>query len=281
MRKRGYITELFGYNTKMDNKQTLDHTFVVCAYKESPYLEACVDSLLAQTARSRILIATSTDNDHIRRIAQDRGLEMHFSGRPSDIAGDWNYAYTRAETRYVTIAHQDDIYEPDYALTAVSMMEKRKRPLLFFSDYYELRNGERADQNANLLIKKMLLLPVRIPFFSGKKACKRAILSLGNPICCPSVTYARENLPRALFRKGMKSNIDWQAWAAAADMTGDFVYFPRPLMAHRIHEESTTTQIIGSSARTLEDLYMLEQFWPSPVAKLINRLYRKAEQSNG
>ena len=91
----------------MDNKQTLDHTFVVCAYKESPYLEACVDSLLAQTARSRILIATSTDNEHIRRIAGSRGLEVFFSARPSDIAGDWNYAYTRAGTRYVTIAHQD------------------------------------------------------------------------------------------------------------------------------------------------------------------------------
>ena len=79
----------------------------------------------------------------------------------------------------------------------------------------------------------------------------------------------------------MKSNIDWQAWTAAADMDGDFVYCPHPLMAHRIHEQSTTTEIIGSSARTLEDLYMLEQFWPSPVAKLINRLYRQAERSNG
>ena len=265
----------------MENKQTLDHTFVVCAYKESPYLEACVDSLLAQTARSRILIATSTDNEHIRRIAGSRGLEVFFSARPSDIAGDWNYAYTRAGTRYVTIAHQDDIYEPDYALTAVSMMENRMKPLLFFSDYYELRDQEKVYQNLNLRIKKLLMLPARIPFLSGKKACKRAMLSVGNPICCPSVTYARENLPRALFRKGMKSNIDWQAWTAAADMDGDFVYCPRPLMAHRIHEQSTTTEIIGSSARTLEDLYMLEQFWPSPVAKLINRLYRQAERSNG
>lgn len=153
----------------MENKQTLDHTFVVCAYKESPYLEACVDSLLAQTARSRILIATSTDNEHIRRIAGSRGLEVFFSARPSDIAGDWNYAYTRAGTRYVTIAHQDDIYEPDYALTAVSMMENRKKPLLFFSDYYELRDQEKVYQNLNLRIKKLLMLPARIPFLSGKK----------------------------------------------------------------------------------------------------------------
>ena len=84
------------------------HTFVICAYQESPYLEECADSLLAQTVESRILIATSTDNEHIRRIAKARGLEVRFSGRPSDIAGDWNYAYRQAERKYVTIAHKDD-----------------------------------------------------------------------------------------------------------------------------------------------------------------------------
>ena len=36
------------------------HTFVICAYGESPYLEACIRSLLSQTEKSRILCATST-----------------------------------------------------------------------------------------------------------------------------------------------------------------------------------------------------------------------------
>lgn len=36
------------------------HTFAVCAYRESPFLEDCVRSLVRQTVKSRILIATST-----------------------------------------------------------------------------------------------------------------------------------------------------------------------------------------------------------------------------
>ena len=44
---------------KTENKE---HTFVVCAYGESPYLEKCIDSLEKQTVKSRILIATSTPN---------------------------------------------------------------------------------------------------------------------------------------------------------------------------------------------------------------------------
>ena len=38
------------------------HTFAVCAYKESPYLEACIQSLLDQTVRTDIIVATSTPN---------------------------------------------------------------------------------------------------------------------------------------------------------------------------------------------------------------------------
>ena len=38
-----------------------DHVFVVLAYRESPYLEACIRSLENQTVRSRMIIATSTE----------------------------------------------------------------------------------------------------------------------------------------------------------------------------------------------------------------------------
>ena len=73
---------------------------------------------------------------------------------------------------------------------------------------------------------------------------------------------------------------DREAWAAAADMKGDFVYAPTPLMGHRIHRDSTTTDIIESSLRTQEDLHMLKKFWPDPVAERINAFYRNAEKSN-
>ena len=257
------------------------HTFVICAYKESPYLEECVISALAQTMQSKVLIATSTDNAHIRSVAGNYGIEVRFSGRPSDIAGDWNYAYNQAETEYVTIAHQDDFYEPQYAETVVRMMEKRRKPLIFFSDYYEIRDGEKVYRNLNLMIKKILLLPMRVSSVSGSKIAKKAVLSMGNPICCPSVSYARKNLPYAMFTSGMGSNIDWKAWLTAAKMKGDFVYVSRPLVGHRIHQQSTTTKLIESTTRTDEDLEMLRQFWPEPVARMINRVYRNAEKSNG
>ena len=256
------------------------HTFAVCAYGESPFLEDCLRSLLCQSVRSRILLSTSTDNPHIRGLAEKYGLPLFISGRDPDIAGDWNRAYRCAETPYVTLAHQDDVYAPDYAGTAVRMLDDSRKPLLFFSDYYEIRDNEEVDSAFNLRVKRALLMPMRVPAFRGKRFFKRAVLSLGNPVCCPSVTFAREHLPYVVFQGGMKSNLDWNAWANAADMRGEFVYAPVRLMGHRIHTGSTTTALIKNQERTMEDMAVLRRFWPAPAAAVINRIYRNAERSN-
>ena len=86
-----------------------DHTFVICAYKESKYLKNCIRSLENQTMKSRILIATSTDNAYIREIAKQYRIPLFVNDAPSGIATDWNFAYRLADTKLVTIAHQDDI----------------------------------------------------------------------------------------------------------------------------------------------------------------------------
>ena len=54
-----------------------DHTFVVCAYKESPYLEECIRSLVEQTVKTNIAVYTSTPNDYIRGIAEKYGVPVY------------------------------------------------------------------------------------------------------------------------------------------------------------------------------------------------------------
>ena len=52
------------------------HTFVVCAYKQSQYLEKCVQSLKRQTVKSRIIMTTSTPNDLIKEVAKKYDIEV-------------------------------------------------------------------------------------------------------------------------------------------------------------------------------------------------------------
>ena len=58
----------------MNKDINTNHTFAICAYKESPYLEECIQSLMNQTVKSDILIATATPSKYIDDIAAKYNL---------------------------------------------------------------------------------------------------------------------------------------------------------------------------------------------------------------
>ena len=201
----------------------LKHTFVVCAYKESRYLESCVRSLVNQTVKSNIIMATSTENEHIKKIA-----------------GKYN-----------------------------------------IPGYFEIRKGKRVVKNTNLIIKRMMLLPLNIKGGGKSRTLRRMSIAFGNAICCPSVTYVKKNLPSVPFDSGLKSNLDWQLWEKLSKKKhSEFVYCSKLLMGHRIHEESETSAVINDNKRSDEDYKIFRMFWPAPIAKAITKIYAGSEKSN-
>lgn len=258
-------------------KITNEHTFVICAYKESPYLEECVQSLLKQTVTSKIIIYTSTPNQAIQYIADKYSLEV-FTKKGGSIGKDWNNARSFVETKYMTIAHQDDLYEPKYLENIISSFESHKDTLIVFSDYGELTEQGYRLNSTNLKIKRLMLNTMMIaPKFRN---WRRFILGFGNPICCPAVSYNLDLLNDFQFNEQMKVSLDWYAWYDIANRKGRFQFIPEILMFHRIHEESETTNMIEDHTRTREDLEMYELFWPKPIAKLINNFYKNSQNSN-
>ena len=281
-----------------------NHTWVLCAYGESPYLEECIRSLINQTVGSKILIATSTPNDEINRLAGKYDLPVFVNTGASGITRDWNFALSCATTRYVTIAHQDDVYESIYLERALRGLSGARHPLIFFSDYYEIRDGRKVVSNRNLRIKRMMLLPLRSRLLQNSVFVRRRILSLGSPIDCPSVTYVMPNLQSIqnhqgnlnkqnqegqqnksegeglLFDPAYRVAQDWEAWERISRMEGTFVFDPYLLMGHRIHEASTTTELIADQTRTKEEMSIFRRFWPAWMAKRIERWYRKGQDSN-
>ena len=107
------------------------HTFVICAYKESAYLEECVKSLKEQKKESNIIMVTSTPNDYIKNICEKYDVELKINHGQGGIVQDWNFGYNQARTPYVTIAHQDDLYFSDYSIRAVRKLEESKHPLIY------------------------------------------------------------------------------------------------------------------------------------------------------
>lgn len=256
------------------------HTFVICAYRESPYLEDCIRSLRAQTVKSRIIMVTSTPNDFIQGLAGKYQIPCYVNEGEGGITQDWNFGYAKAGGGYITIAHQDDIYEKTYLARALEALASAENPLIYFCDYYEIRNGQRVMKNRLLRVKRLMLLPLRVPCFKNSIWVRRRILSFGTPICCPSVCYASGNLPEVIFQNHYRACEDWEAWEAISKRKGAFLYDPRPLMGHRIHVDSETSSAIGDHRRTDEEYEMFRKFWPTWVARLIGRVYATGQNSN-
>lgn len=270
----------------------MKHTFVICAYQESPYIEACIQSLKSQEVSSGIRLATSTPSDYLRQLCEQYDVSYHVRDGVSGIAEDWNYALSVADTPYVTIAHQDDVYEPAYAKSVYEMIRyhenHQKDFLIAFTDYSELVKGQKHTKRRNLIIKRMLLFPLKAKWLQNIKFWKRQAIRFGNGISCPTVTYNKQVIQGLVEQQGranlfiphFRSNLDWETWEWLSRFNGSFCYIPKVLMAHRIHEDSETTATIQANMRGDEDFEMFCKFWPRGIAKRLTGTYGASEKSN-
>lgn len=260
--------------------RTVDHSFAVVAYGNSPFLSQCIESLKGQTVNSLIYITTSTPSEYIREIAKLYGVSLFITEAGQGMAHDWNFALSKATTKYVTIAHQDDIYLPRYAAECIGRCERYTDTLIAFTDYSELVNGKERTNTTMLKVKKLMLFCF-MPFKQITNAgWKKFSLSFGNYISCPTVMFNRQNIGDFKFLDRFKVDLDWEAWYRLSLMRGRFVFVDKILVQHRIHEASETSSAIETSVRQQEDLIMFQRFWNTTIARLLARFYSASYRSN-
>ena len=249
----------------------------ICAYGQSAYLEEAILSLKNQTASVKLLLATSTPSDFIENLARKYDLEYHINPvRGGGIAADWEFAVSCAQTEYVTIAHQDDIYFPEYAEMTHQAFQKNPNSLIVFTDYCDLVKGEYLFNRSYLWIKRLLLWPYSLKSSWKSKLMKRSALSFGNAICCPSVTYNIRKLGVLQFDRSYSVNLDWAKWLELSSLNGNFTYINKRLMAHRIDESTETSAAVQDNRRYNEDLRILSSIWGKTIAKFLMIFYSKS-----
>lgn len=254
----------------------MKHTFSICAYKNSPYLETCIKSILAQTVKSDIIICTSTPNTYIYEIADKYDLEVFVHEGSTGIGSDWNFAYEKASTPLVTIAHQDDVYLKQYTQTLLNMKERYPDMSLFGSSSVSLKKGKLQRLGKVELVKKILRLPLRLRGLANKTSIKMAALRFGNPIICPSCAYDKKLCGEELFLSDLSFALDWAVFVKLAKKKGRFIVSEKPLILYRIHEGSETMQAILDSRRQKEDEEMFDALLPKPLAILMKSVYRSS-----
>lgn len=252
------------------------HCFAVCAYKDSPYLERCISSLKKQNVKSEIIMVTSTPSEYIEKMAEKYQLPYYVREGKSDIQDDWNFAFNKANAEYVTIAHQDDEYASDYTKELFAVIKKYNDISLVITDYLPIKHGKAGKRDINSKLRRFLRTPLKVPFLANKCWVKKAVLCMGNSICCPTVTYNKQMLGDSIFTSEYKFNLDWDTFYKYACRSGRFAYIDKPLTFYRVHDGATSKEFIEDHRRIADDISMFRKFWPGWLVKIIMVFYKKA-----
>lgn len=257
-----------------------DHCFVICAYKESPFLEDCIKSLNEQTIKTNILIETSTPNIYIDTLAKKYNIKVIVNNGEGGCSQDWNYAFEHCPHKLITIAHQDDIYYSEYSKNILKYANDTLNPILFYTNYCEIRGNRIVLRNINLIIKRILNHHMLNKNNWSKYKSKRKVLFLGNAISCPTVTMVKEKVGNRPYDDTYKCSCDYKTWTNLLNIQGEYVYIPTVLTAHRIYSDSHTTLYLETNIRQNEDKEILSTFWRYPFNKIIYFLYSFSQKSN-
>lgn len=265
----------------MESKETTIHSFVICAYQDSAFLEDCIKSLLDQSSvkkgKSKVLLFTTTPSEFIESLCKKYQIPL-FLGKSKGIGANWNEALSVVNTKFATIAHQDDIYFSNYGEEILTIFENHNKVALAFSDYQEIetRNKKRG-VILNLFIKRVGL---RILSLIKSSSYQYRVLSLGNFICCPAVSFNLEELSGLRFDESLKFIVDWDMWMRVLEKKKQIKYLAKILMSHRIHSESETTKSIKSDIRLEEENSFFQKYWNKGMAKFLLRFYVHSQKGN-
>ncbi|WP_303863756.1 glycosyltransferase [Alkalibaculum bacchi] len=259
-----------------------DHTFVICAYKDNPYLENTIKSIENQNDLGKVIVSTSTPSSFIEEICNKYNIPLLINHNPGLAGDDWNYGYNHAETSLVTVAHQDDLYDSNFLTSTLEILNSQPADdaLFVFTDYYEIRNEQRVYSNRILKIKRWLNRPLLNSKLARCYIGKRESLRFGDAICCPSVTYVKSHLGLNIFDTKYTNSCDYATFVKLAQEPGAFLYLPKQIMGHRIYAESATSRNINQDIRRSEDFKILCSMWPEWLANIINLVYSMSEKSN-
>ena len=243
------------------------HTFVILAYQESDDLEDCIKSIINQSVKSNVVIATSTPSEFITDLASEYALGIMVNKDKSNKGADYNFALSTFNTELLTIAHQDDLYDRNYAREVIKCYEKNKDASIIFSDYYEIHKDVKVKHSRRLLLKKMMILPLKYRLFQDKKRYKLRSLKYGQCFCTSSVTFVKKNVKKNFFPKNLKYYTDWQAFInLALDDKKRMVYLPKRLVGYRMDEKEFDIN------KEREKEKILKSFWPE---KIIDYFFKK------
>lgn len=241
-------------------------TFAIPCHDAGPHLRPLLASLLAQTRQDFDLVLVddaSTDGsaEFARELAGDR-IRIEHNATARGLAGNFARCAELAATPFVCIAHQDDVYAPDYLATMLQALEPRADAAFAHCAATAIDTTGRALPSPAERFKLRLL--------ARAATCDRRglyeLLYRGNFVCCPSVLFRTAMLRATPFAPALRFALDWDLWFRLLLAGHSFVTVERALVQYRRHDRAASRALTQDLSRFDEEFAVLDAAKASGVA---------------
>jgi len=246
------------------------HTFVILAYQESDDLEECIKSVLKQSVKSNVLIATSTPNDYIMEISSLYSLGVMVNESESNKGNDYNFALNTIDSPLITIAHQDDLYDRNYTKEILKKYKENPDATIIFTNNYQIEGDKKILNNRLLRKSRYYLFPLKYKFFQNKKYFKLRSVRKEKFICTSSITFVKKNITMPLFPSDIYYDNDWKGLIMLAKKNSHFVFLDKKLVGYRMENKTFNKDKLAEDEDILKENYS-EWYFEMFIKKSLNK----------
>ncbi|WP_170336811.1 glycosyltransferase family 2 protein [Ruegeria arenilitoris] len=219
---------------------------VITCYNEGLFIKEAVQSVLAQTASTRIasivVVDDGSDSETIKVLENIRSwdprISVYFGPGGNRLPAQRNLAIGKCSGPYIAILDGDDIWEPEKLELQIAVLDRDKKIGLVYSDYYTFADG---DPDSYRRVNAIDL--------STAENQTRAYF-LNDPPIVPSTTVFRRTAfeESGGFDEHVKLFEDTDLWIRMSRVSR-FGFVDTPLTRKRYHRSSLT----GASLDVMQD----------------------------
>jgi len=201
---------------------------VISSYNSGRFIEQCIESLLSQTYANYEIIIVDCSSDStmsiLARFLDSRIRIYHFENRLTP-AEARNYAIDQALGEFIALMDSDDYCSPKRLEDQVSHLLETGADIsssYFFEvdvDSGRCRRSKQARRDPDI----------------------RALMSIYNPVCNPSVMLKRNILREPPYRVDYAFSEDSEMWCELA-LRARFTCCPKYLLFYRVHSAQMSQQ---------------------------------------
>ena len=227
-------------------------TVAIPVYNGARFLADAIRSLLVQKNAMVLVIDDASSDDSVAIARGFSDVRVVENEQRLGLAGNWNRAIELCTTEYLVIAHQDDVYEPQFVEQLADVLDRHPRAFAAHCKASTIDEHGRATRDPAALYKDRFW-PRGVAEYEREPSDEIAVLRQGNYVIAPAVMLRMKDVA-AIGRFDARYDFvtDWDYWLRGLFAGRTLAGLNQRLMSFRRHA-NTATRLNERTLRRYEE----------------------------